>query len=1288
MSRLSPWFTGPIVVLVAAVASPLPWFQASAQPPAADSGPDPIDLVRGLRENGMSDLALEYLADLDKKPGVPDAVKQLLPLERAKCQLESAVDEPDEGTRISMVGEAKEGFLTFVRNPKNAGHPRLPEAFLALARLSSLDAKAQLAKARRMDIPALAEDGSNQGAVDEAKKNQKAEAAKSRPLFNAATTQLKSAVTQIEAQLAKNPDPITKRSLLETLYEAKMAQGTNLYAQSESFLGGETAELAERDKKADEAQAAFSDLARLEGAPARVTGVARAWLSECEYVKKNYKAAEDEEKRVESTPGSEGDEAKRMIRFFKLRREFLDALGDKGKQSSAEAKCRDWLRQYGGLRRARNEAFATRWYLGYILQLQADATLPPPPKVPPKTPPPPPTLGALARGKYAEAEKLFRVISQTDNDYTQRAARARMYVVRRLLGEADQPPAAYRDFETCQMAALIQMARTLDLQKDPEKNAEEIKKRYHAIVALLERAREIATPQDSPADVADVNLRLIYYYQVSDQPHLAAILGEHMARTTKAPGGKSALAGALAINGYFASTSLLKNVGAERLDALKKIDRDRSIDLAVFLDKQFPNDTPTDRARHRLAGLLYEDQKPVEAYDVLLRVRPGYESISQARLFQGALAYQLLSVKDSPLAKERHREVFRRTTADLDRLVKPLVTAPEDDVRPYLTARCRLARLYLLQPRIDPDGDKLEPGFAKAKKVAEEALALVPTFDSLLSDIGTKTLNLDGWELKLVAENEKTAAAYAEGTTLFSKGKYDEAFNSIGGILGEMSLAGPFSQQVKGITTPGAKPPAPMPKKEPEKKEPEKKEPPKKEPEKKEPPKKEPEKKEPEKKGPEPAPAPENPEDDPAKAQKEQIVSLAKGVDLYRQNLIVLALKVRMKKGEAEKGIELLELLEKFGGSIDANMATLEQVTNETAAQIVSLRREGKADEANSMSAGFSKLLAHIGGKPNLPSSMHRFLGQSLIVVGNYKDAVQSLQKVPVPAPDKMPLVFDPSKIEDPVEKKAILEYRRAVLELVRAYRQDNQFEPATAELDKAMGNMAKPGWAANSVDFRKEKAYLLEAKGAAAPGAAGKQPWSEALREWTSLVNIYRGIVTKGPGTGPGAGNAYIAAQNNYFEAYLMYQRCLLKANQSLLPKGDMKFTKLYDDAGRNFATLEMNSSHRFNSETRDKYGDLLKEMPELKAAYEKHVGTLLPTAEAKAKERDKDATDLAAKAEKLKEQIENDQKAGKTVPPETLNTLRQYEDRTKMFAEDAEGMRNWAKSGGKFFLQAPAMN
>ena len=75
----------------------------------------------------------------------------------------------------------------------------------------------------------------------------------------------------------------------------------------------------------------------------------------------------------------------------------------------------------------------------------------------------------------------------------------------------------------------------------------------------------------------------------------------------------------------------------------------------------------------------------------------------------------------------------------------------------------------------------------------------------------------------------------------------------------------------------------------------------------------------------------------------------AEEVDKNRQTLVVLALKIRVKKGEAEKGIEQLELLKKFGGSIESNILTLEQITAEMASQIQQLRREGKAAEAKSL---------------------------------------------------------------------------------------------------------------------------------------------------------------------------------------------------------------------------------------------------------------------------------------------------------------------------------------------------
>src|SRR5262249_14926118 len=112
--------------------------------------PSPLELVRGIREAGMPDLALEYLRDIENKP-LSDNDKQAILLERARCLLDTADAEPDEGTRASMIGEAKEAFNEFL--VKHANHPRASEASLALARLTSLEAKAQLNRARRMDIP-------------------------------------------------------------------------------------------------------------------------------------------------------------------------------------------------------------------------------------------------------------------------------------------------------------------------------------------------------------------------------------------------------------------------------------------------------------------------------------------------------------------------------------------------------------------------------------------------------------------------------------------------------------------------------------------------------------------------------------------------------------------------------------------------------------------------------------------------------------------------------------------------------------------------------------------------------------------------------------------------------------------------------------------------------------------------------------------------------------------------------------------------------------------------------
>ena len=295
-----------------------------------------------------------------------------------------------------------------------------------------------------------------------------------------------------------------------------------------------------------------------------------------------------------------------------------------------------------------------------------------------------------------------------------------------------------------------------------------------------------------------------------------------------------------------------------------------------------------------------------------------------------------------------------------------------------------------------------------------------------------------------------------------------------------------------------------------------------------------------------------------------------------------------------------------------------------------------------------------------------------MILVGEFDKAVDALKKVPAPAKREQLFLKPNDPALEAADKKSVNEYRRAALELLRAYRQSNKFGEADAILADAIGTTEKPGWAANSVDFRKEKAYLFEAKGAASKDAEAKKGWGEALKEWKALANIYRGQVQKGVPLGPGGGNLYLTSQNNYYEMYLQQSRCLLKANQQLL-KGDPKLQKFYDDSGKAFCDLGMISGRTFNEDVREKYRDLLLEIPEVKAAYEKSVTAALPGAGALAKTRDDDAAALRAKGGALPE---ND-------PQRPL-----YEGRAKSQSDDANWIRDWAKAGGKFFLDKPATN
>lgn len=1130
--------------------------------PTAAQPPSPLELVRGLREHGQVDLALEYLKDLEKQPLSPDD-KAAITLERAKCLLEASEDEADEGTRKGMVREAKAELDKFETESPN--HPRAAEGKLAVAKLQALDAKEMLNEARRVDVPPPGETPEENAARERAMNKQKEEAQKALKYFLAASKKYADASELIRVRLEdKGLEPALRRALEREAFEAELASAINLFNTAEAYMPADIlsgAEKAKRNEYLEQAKQAFVKLGKGPRTN-RTVWVALAWAAEVTYEQNDFNTAAAEVAFILRANVLEAEEGKRLARYFQLRRNLIDALSSKNLQrvNQSVGELRNWLNTFGNPRKPTPEVFAVRYFLARALQSLADTAVA---AAKGKDVPAP------ARAQYAEAEKIFRGLAQTDHDYTARAARARMVVVRKMLGEADQPAATYDTFERAQMASLIQISKLgtaegkeAALLSDPKTKEDaakldpvraEIKARRLATIALLERARELAGPSDSPADVTDVLLRLIYFYHLADQPLHAAVLGEHVAHTIRGTGGKAALAGMLGINGYIIASERVKGDNPELVGAARRADRARAADLARFLDQKFPNDKATDDARYRLGSMLVEDKQYPEAFEVLTRVSAKSPQVVNVRLLQGFVAQQIVLAKEEegkppPLPPEKKAEVFKRAIADLARVDKPDADSSEEKVRAYLSAQSRLALLMFLQSRADPAAERTDPGYNQAFNTAQKVIGLVPTFNVLVKKPGEKELNLDGLELTMVAQDIAARALYLRARAMIDAGKFDEAAKALEPTLEAVRTTGTVvTAEMKDWGT-GAG-------------------------------------------------------DDGQ--QKAKIFDLAGKVDKTRVEVILAGFRLKVKQGKAAESAAMLDLMLKAGGTIEDNLPVLEQLGRELAGQMAVLKREGKTKEAADLGAGLGELLKKITAVKNLTPRLLLFLGQTLQSVGENDKAVETLKKVPEPelAGWKTKKAEDvPAEIRGRFQNQ-MRDYALAQVGIARALREAKKFAEAEVLLTSIIGTNEKNGWGYGRLYFRKELAYVYEERGAATKDdKAASAEWVKARQQWEQLFGIYRNR-RQNP---PKEANAEQIKQytNDFAESFYDLQRYQLKVYQQLI-KDPAKTQTNFETVAKRMLEIEKQvPKGDWFPEVQHKYADLLKEFPQLLPLYKNGGG------------------------------------------------------------------------------------
>jgi outer membrane protein assembly factor BamD (BamD/ComL family) len=695
----------------------------------------PLELVRGLRQHGLVDLAVQRLEELKANPALisPEEAK-LIPLELARIRLEEASRESEDSRRATLIGQAKASFDEFIR--ENPTHPMAAQANVEIARLLALQAKGQLSRGNRQ----------------EDKEARALEFSRARPDFTNAINRYKSAILNLDTRLKKleENDPLAgelKRSKAQAELDAAVLQ----YEFGLTFIGED--ELRNRSEAVDKAQKQFEALATTY-ANTRIGYQAQVWALQCGFINGDPKAVPAIEKfATANRPNRDAADAVRLAGYFGIEHAFA---GEVGKDSTpgnqfqrAELAATHWLQTYP---EAKNtpEGLGARFRRALMKEYQATRVPgmiqyeePPKPKTKPKESEPEAPKGPRkiksisqqAKSLLEEANKIYQELTETDNEYSERAHRHRLTNQLVILeGEGrggDAPLKSVNTLEQAYLAAQVQQAKMFDLQKSDKPAADvekEEKQRVKKAIEYLERGLQRIAPKDTPREVFDAQLLLTQFLTKDDRATEAAVLGEALARNNPKVS-KASAAAVLGVYAYNTAIGRLKQAGGRDED--ETVDLQRLKNLATFAINTWPNDGPTDAARHVLGFYLSNKDKDYEtAWRTYAGIGNGYPAVAQARReMAGALFYLLRPEEKDP---KKYRETlqqnltsrakqYQATIAALDALPPPPPSAPGPAVESWAGAKTMQAQLYYMAA----DYDKVD----QTVKVVTDTVTKLPDPD-------------------------------------------------------------------------------------------------------------------------------------------------------------------------------------------------------------------------------------------------------------------------------------------------------------------------------------------------------------------------------------------------------------------------------------------------------------------------------------------------------------------------------------------------------------------------------
>ena len=653
---------------------------------AAQDAPiqDEMRFIQELRNQGKSDLALEYLQRLMKNPS-PELAKEL-PLEIAKTRLGAAGDEPDSGKRLNLYAQARDEFQKWLL--ANVGHPRASEVRLDVAQVAVLQGRTQLSQAfMNADFAEVTTP----------------EAGKARAMLIDAGAQVQAAAKGLDEQLAKLGDPKTpadkdlKKKLENDRLQADLNIALNLFDVAMSYPRNarSTDEAKERGKKVDEARTAFEKVSAKDDLNP-VCWVAKAWAGRC-----LHENGEGNKARLKYTEILNGDkritaEAQRLARYFRL---LVIREKPEGTENDAYIvdRAKEWINDFPGYLKT-PEGYGLRYLLAqeYWTLINSPG-------------------GADKAATYlTEARRVLRQVEQSENDFTDRARRLKIQVIARQQGGFKEPVDKLKNFEDCYVRAqfeLMEMSKEEKETKDPKELEAKKKAHQDLMTTALERGLKLAdeskTGHEESLELGNAKAMLAFQYMNGKRFREAIALAEPFARND--PRSAQAAAAAVYALQCYAENISNQEAAGKTPDELQA-ERKKLFEFAAFMEKTWPKETPGDMARHQLALLYINDKDPdpvkhvnniQQAIQAMQRITPGYANYTVTQYQLAQFAFGADKEKIPPLAGDMDDGYRKRALAALENIPPLAAGADPTTNKVYFLAKIRLAQEYFQLKKFD-----------------------------------------------------------------------------------------------------------------------------------------------------------------------------------------------------------------------------------------------------------------------------------------------------------------------------------------------------------------------------------------------------------------------------------------------------------------------------------------------------------------------------------------------------------------------------------------------------------